>query len=222
MQGNHTALVHNLPDNEAPDWVSICPIGHTTIPHLTLEEGFPILCSDSDDVSRNNTSRWQNYVRKEIATSSIYGSFWSTIRIYCVTWRTPAKWSFKGPFTTPRANTDDEGKPVSGYPAAPILFLANRLDPVSPLRSARAMAANHPESMIVIQESIGHCTMSAGQGACIKSIVAEYLYTGKVPGEKETIRPGVCGPRDETCESVSEMGFERRRMFYGGFPLGSS
>lgn len=220
MQGNFTKLVQDLSDYDRPEWKDLCPIGNVSASHLSEEDGFPIMCSDGDDVSGYNISWWRDYVRTEISTSKIFGSYWSTLRLFCVAWRRPAKWAFKGPFTSPKARTDGAGNPVPGYPAAPLLVLSNRLDPVSPLRSARLTAAGHPGSRLVIQESIGHCTLSTGQGPCTKDIVAEYFHTGKVPDEKETICPSACGPWDDGCDGMATVdGHDQFQQYQRRLPL---
>ncbi|UNI16547.1 hypothetical protein JDV02_002973 [Purpureocillium takamizusanense] len=165
------------------------------------EAGSSVLCADGDDVTAKDTAWWRRYVAEQVSLSSLMGAYWSTIRFSCSAWRFRSNWSFKGPFTTPEPVTTPDGRPVKGKPAAPILFLSNSLDPVTPLRSARAMAAAHPGARLVIQDALGHCALATADSTCTKRLVAHYLATGKVPSDEETdCRDTTCGPWDEGCE----------------------
>ncbi|KAK5994926.1 Serine protease Hip1-like protein [Cladobotryum mycophilum] len=90
-------------------------------------------------------------------------------------------------------------KIVADRPAAPLLFLNSRLDPVTPLSAARAMAKGHPGSAVVVQESMGHTALINGPSKCTWDIVSEYLSSGNVP-KTETVCETSCGPWDDNCD----------------------
>lgn len=116
--------------------------------------------------------------------SQLFGSYWSMLRFSCSSWPFSPNLSFKGPFKTPKAVPNL----AAGHPAAPLLFLSNRLDPVTPLKSARAMASNHPGAALVVQESMGHCTISTAPSDCTRRIIADYLEFGTVPSGENCVR----------------------------------
>lgn len=197
LRGNITELANitagTLPSMEEACALNPAPDGQRP------EVGQAVLCSDGDDVTNKDITWWQDYVDSQVSLSETFGAYWSTIRFSCARWPFRPNWSFKGPFTTPKATTKS-GQPVTGKPLSSILFLTNRLDPVTPLSAARAMSANHPDSRLVIQEAMGHCSVgNPVYKPCVKDIVAEYLYTGKLPDTKETICSGACDPWATDC-----------------------
>ncbi|KAI9150137.1 MFS-type transporter dbaD [Paramyrothecium foliicola] len=158
-----------------------------------IEGLYAILCGDGDDITDREVDWWSEYVARQVSTSRIFGAYWSTIRFGCSGWRFRPNWSYKGPFTTPPAGSGP------GAPSAPVLFLTNRLDPVTPLRNARTMAAHHPGAGVVVQESMGHCALASAPSRCTADLVAEYLEHGTVPDGEVTCAED-CGPWDDECE----------------------
>ncbi|UKZ76729.1 hypothetical protein TrVFT333_004438 [Trichoderma virens FT-333] len=86
-------------------------------------------------------------------------------------------------------------------PAAPLLFLSNRLDPVTPLSSARAMAKGHPESGLLIQQSMGHTTWGGGPSRCTWEAVRNYFDDGRIQA-KEFDCPADCDPWADDCDQT--------------------
>lgn len=156
-----------------------------------------MLCEDGDDVSDKSPEWWERYVSREPKLSDVFGAYWSTIRFACSGWRIRPNWTFKGPFKTPKS----DASLVPGRPAAPLLFLTNRLDPVTPLSAARAMLAGHPGSAVVVQEAIGHCTIVSAPSVCTDEIVRDYLEFGTLPDEETSCNVG-CGPWDKDCQPL--------------------
>lgn len=100
-------------------------------------------------------------------------------------WAFRPKYKFEGPFGMPEASGDGSG-PEEGRPAAPILFLSNRWDPVTPPAHARVVMDSFPGAGLVVQESTGHCATLGAIGPCVRDIMAEYFATGAVPEEEVT------------------------------------
>ncbi|KAL9480572.1 hypothetical protein ACSS6W_005358 [Trichoderma asperelloides] len=173
-----------------------CPIANFTNPQLVgkIESQSAVVCVDGDDITDKDISWWRKYVNRQVSTSSLFGATWATIRLHCSSWRFRPKWQFKGPFTTPKPDPSLK----SGHPAAPILFLSNRLDPVTPLRAAQAMAAKHPGARVIIQEAMGHCAVASAPSSCTKSVVADYFESGIIPSDVSTCNIE-CGPWDTSC-----------------------
>ncbi|KAG6013566.1 hypothetical protein E4U54_006566 [Claviceps lovelessii] len=183
-----------------------CPLANdTTPPAAGSDAQIAILCGDGEDITSKNLTWWQSYLDQQTSSSSVFGAFWSRIRFSCSRWRFRANWIYRGPYTTPPppppSPPTQPGKPSAtekGRPAAPLLFLTNRLDPVTPLSAARAMARGHPRAGVVVQEAMGHCAIAAAYSRCTKGIVAEYFATGSVPA-REVVCEAECGPWDTAC-----------------------
>lgn len=189
LAGNATSFVQLLDKIGAfPHLRDACAVGDSIrVPVMQLavnEASIATRCADGEDVTGRNLTWWRDFVASESRTSKTFGSFWSKIRLPCAGFRFPRHWSFNGPFTTPRYERTSRGRPVKGKPAAPLLFLSSRLDPVTPLRSARRMAAQHPGAAVVVQESMGHCALGSANSECTRGIAREYMDTGKVPSHE--------------------------------------
>ncbi|PVH78295.1 alpha/beta-hydrolase [Cadophora sp. DSE1049] len=85
--------------------------------------------------------------------------------------------------------------PFAGEPAQPILWIGNTLDPATPLANAHRLAAQYKGSVVLQQDSIGHCSYSAPSD-CTDNIVRNYFQNGVLP------KPGtICKP-DKTAFSM--------------------
>ncbi|KAL7940662.1 TAP-like domain-containing protein [Trichoderma barbatum] len=156
---------------------------------------YAYMCTDGEDVTDKDFSYWADYAEKLSKQSKIRGDTWAALRFTCSSWKFRSDNKFNGPWTTPAAipnGTDDT-------PLAPILFISNRLDPVTPVSSARRMREMHTGAALVVQESMGHCALSSASSNCTDKIVSEYFDTGKVPKDKETVCEANCGPWDDVC-----------------------
>ncbi|PTB66068.1 hypothetical protein BBK36DRAFT_1203627 [Trichoderma citrinoviride] len=184
-----------------PAMQDACPLdrSNATKPSIIIEAQNAVVCSDGDDISGKDLAWWRKYVRSQLDVSNIFGATWSTIRMPCSGWRIRPNWSFKGPFTTPDADASLQ----SGRPAAPILFLSNRLDPVTPLRAAQAMAAQHPGARVLIQEGMGHCAVASAPSKCTREVVADYFESGVIPSDLSPCSVE-CHPWDESCPATGE------------------
>ncbi|KAH7327814.1 TAP-like protein-domain-containing protein [Stachybotrys elegans] len=200
MDGNMTLLASRLADGGVlPSLATSCPIpdsgnGEPGSDGGHIEGMHAVVCGDGDDVTDKDLSWWSDYVHKQTSMSSIFGAFWSAYRFACSSWPVQTRWSYKGPFTTPPA----DASLLPDRPAAPILFLSNRLDPVTPLANARSMAANHPGAAVVIQEALGHCALASTRSRCVAQIVSQYFENGTVP-DHEVSCEAECGPWDHGC-----------------------
>lgn len=207
IAGNTTRLVSVILDSGLPSLRSACPTNDKNVtildPFLSLETRSAVACGDGEDVADKSLSWWSNYIDQQHQISALFGAVWSTIRVPCSRWPFRANWSFKGPFTTPKA----DASLVAGRPAAPILFLTNRLDPVTPLRAARAMAKQHPGAQVVVQEAMGHCALGSAPSKCVAKVVAEYFESGTVP-DKELSCEADCGPWDDECRPINNDGIK--------------
>ncbi|KAF8959383.1 TAP-like protein-domain-containing protein [Flammula alnicola] len=131
-----------------------------------------VLCNDGDDIPGDLEST-QKYFDMMTKTSN-WGDIWSNIRISCVGWPKFPKDHFQGPF---EANTSH-----------PILLIGNTADPVTPLWAAKKMSRGFTGSVVLTQDSAGHCSISA-PSVCTQKYVRDYFIDGTLP------EPGtVCQP----------------------------
>lgn len=172
--------------------------GHINPDALNPDAQHAILCSDGADISGRNMTFWRGYVDKQLAQSSLVGDIWPLNRISCSNWKTRAKWQFHGPFTTPEPSKLTSA-PEPGRPAAPIFFLSNRLDPVTPLGGAQKVAKKYPGASLLIQETMGHTAFGAHKFTnCTTDLVRQYMDEGVVPA-KETSCEAACDPWAAQC-----------------------
>ncbi|KAH8690470.1 TAP-like protein-domain-containing protein [Talaromyces proteolyticus] len=218
MRGNTTSLITSmLAIGHIPDLDNTCSDKNRTAPLSFLPEAhFAVVCADGDDITNKDAAWWDKYVHRLMDKSKLFGSYWANIRFSCSNWPFRPNLSFKGPFKTPKAVPSL----TAGHPAAPLLFLSNRLDPVTPLNSARAMASDHPGAALIIQEAMGHCTIGTAASDCTKMIVADYFEYGTVPSG-ETICKTQCGPWDENCSGYPTVDVNRSKSTRGQFRDGS-
>ncbi|OAA62379.1 Peptidase S33 tripeptidyl aminopeptidase-lik [Akanthomyces lecanii RCEF 1005] len=148
------------------------------------------------DVTGKDESWWMDYFQEQEKQSRVLGRYWPYTRLICSSWPVKANWRFTGPFTSPPADPSNK----LGVPLAPILFLSNQLDPVTPLSSARRMSAGHPGSAIVVQNGIGHCALDSAPSDCTHALATEYMDTGEMPEGEVTCEVN-CGPWDKDCSA---------------------
>lgn len=155
-----------------------------------------VICLDGDDATSYSRDYWKNHVKNHLNASAAEGAVLATPKIACAGWRARPNWVFKGPFGTPKPSKNGQtGKLDKGSPQAPLLFMSNRWDPITPLGSARKMAKSHHGSGLLIQESIGHGAIRGPVGPCVKKALAEYFDSGAVPSEELSCKP-TRGPWD--------------------------
>lgn len=153
----------------------------TTLDPIALfDRQIAISCSDADDLTGKPPAYWQDYVNKLRSMSPFASEFQALMRLPCSAWPRRPKWSFKGPFKTPTASRDLR----QDSPAAPLLFLSNTLDPITPLSNARNMSKMHPGSGVLVQNATGHCVVLGPYTQCVKDVVSRYFDTGDVPKDE--------------------------------------
>jgi hypothetical protein len=198
MAGNLSRIASWV-DREIPKIGDACQATQnaSTMPELKEESAMAVLCGDGLDITGHSIKWWKEYITRQRDQSKLFGDFWSTIRFSCSGWQFRPKWVYRGPFATPKPNSREL---YIDRPAAPLLFVSNRLDPVTPLRSARRMAESHPGSAVLVQNSTGHCAWGSAPSKCTWRIVSDYFHLGTVP-DKETVCQEDCGPWDQDCDA---------------------
>lgn len=144
-----------------------------------------VLCTDALDIGRFTEDEFRAYWAALTAQSAAMGDYWAQTRLSCAGWAARAKWRFDGPFGQPapprdgHANTLGDAATGPG-PAHPILWIANTLDTVTPLRNARKMNARFPGSVLLELDAAGHCSITA-PSVCVAKSVKNYFQTGDLP-----------------------------------------
>jgi len=126
-----------------------------------------IMCSDSTDVTNSTKGDFKNMLAELVGQSKWMGEAWSTIPLQCLHWKGRAAWTLKG-------------EDVGSETAHPVLLIGNTLDTVTPLRNAITMSKKFPGSVVLTQNSDGHCSGSS-PSICTARYVRDYFQTGSVP-----------------------------------------
>ncbi|KAH8655908.1 TAP-like protein-domain-containing protein, partial [Xylariales sp. PMI_506] len=148
----------------------------------------------SKALSGNYSLLWQT-VGIPTEKSVTLGEFFNNLPVVCSNWNIRPKWRFEGPFTNLVTGTRPVDSTGKGQPAAPLLLLSSRLDPVTPLSNVYVMSEGHPDSTVVVQESASHSTLLAGFSPCLAQIIRDYMEYGTVP------TTGTVCPADEKCRA---------------------
>ncbi|KDR74314.1 hypothetical protein GALMADRAFT_250125 [Galerina marginata CBS 339.88] len=123
-----------------------------------------ILCNDGDDVPGDLQSSQEYF--EMLTKASSWGEIWAGIRMNCLGWPKFPKDHFQGPF---EANTSH-----------PILLIGNTADPVTPLWAAKKMSGGFTGSVVLTQNSAGHCSLSA-PSLCTQKYIRQYFVDGTLP-----------------------------------------
>ncbi|KAI0105366.1 alpha/beta-hydrolase [Hypoxylon sp. NC0597] len=155
-----------------------------------LEEGnadaFPaILCADSPPVE-DTVEEFTKFVEELIHISSAAGDVNALFRMACVGRTVRPRWRYTGPF--------------EGNTSHPILYVANIADNVAPLISARNNSQGFPGSIVLVQNSYGHTSLSAAS-VCTARYIRAYFQNGTLP------KPGtICEPDYQPFEDMYPKG----------------
>jgi pimeloyl-ACP methyl ester carboxylesterase len=177
IDGNFSLLLQTL-DKQLPQLDDTCVSPNSSVLAMkaSRDAQISILCGDGEDARGLGLTDIGAYVAELVRQSPTLGPLWSRIRFECTGWEFRPRWRFLGPFTSPK----HDARLVKGKPAAPLLFVSSRLDPVTPLRNAHRMSQGHPGSAVLEVDTIGHCG-SLTPSRCSKQIIQDYLESGQVP-----------------------------------------
>ena len=139
------------------------------------EAFYAIACGDNPASGTFDPEIFVNVYERLVADSPHAGPFWSGYYLKCAEWPGRAAWRFTGPLEAKGANAT----------ANPMLIVQPRWDPVCPLRDARAVTERYEGAVILVQESYGHCTISAPSTCTMRAIQA-YFQNGTLPKEGAT------------------------------------
>lgn len=146
--------------------------GSAPIPWLAENEAFyAIACSDADKLAES-PGDWDNYFQVLTGKSAWAGPFLSKLYLECAEWKISAKARYTGPLA---ANNTYH----------PMLIVSTEYDPVCPLKDAMAVQKRYNGSRLLVQNSYGHCSLSA-PSLCTAKHVRAYFVNGTLPEEGAT------------------------------------
>lgn len=128
--------------------------------------GLSILCGDGDDQADQNKTSFATYLSSLQEQSPTAGDILAQTRLYCIGWTSRPSYRFTGPWISESSH--------------PILWIGNTADPVTPIRNAEKMAEGYKDSVVLTQDSPGHCSIAAFS-ACTVTYVKKYFATGELP-----------------------------------------
>ncbi|PPQ82828.1 hypothetical protein CVT25_009203 [Psilocybe cyanescens] len=172
--GNGTALYSLVPGRKTP----VCSCDPSTpgpLFDIISDSTTAIQCNDGEYVS-DDVQAAEDHFEGSMKVSQ-WGDLWARSRLGCIGWPKFPKTQFRGPF---------EGKT-----SHPILLIGNTADPVTPLWAARNMSRGFEGSVVLQQNSLGHCSFAA-PSLCTQQHVRKYFLDGTLP------------PKGTVCEPISQ------------------
>ena len=166
---------------------------------LDRDATFCTMCGDGDSLTSTPFSEFSSYLSFLESQSPTAGPMLAALKLACMAWPSSStalkpRWRFTGPFGSTTAPTNNN----KNNTGTPILFLNNRLDPVCPIRNAHKMAKRYPGSVVLEQDAVGHCALTASLGDCVRGHVRRYFNQGLLPAVG-TVCPGGCRAFEEDC-----------------------
>ena len=151
-----------------------------------LEAATSILCGDGADITSDTKSSYYAYLQLLKSQSRLIGPVWAQVTLGCRHWPTsqrPAESNrFTGPWSTTLSQYQNDSR------ASPLLFIGNTADPVTPLRNAIKMAAQHEGAKVLVQDAPGHCSGTNIPSECTWGVIRRFYNEGDMP-----IDGTVCG-----------------------------
>jgi len=139
-------------------------------------------------------------VQEGLQRDSRFGDLSMTMSAMCSGWKIRSVERFSGA--------------LEGNTSHPILVIGNTADPVTPLASAKRMSKHFPGSVVLTQNSTGHCSPSS-PSTCTAKYIREYFRSGTLP-EVGTVcqedYPMFSEP-DESLLAGERMGDDEEREF---------
>ena len=133
---------------------------------------YAIGCGDKPGPAEFDMDAFTKAYEGLVMDSPHTGALWAGYRLRCAEWPTRAAWRYTGPL-------EAEGENAT---AVPMLIVQPRWDPVCPLQDVRAVRERYEGAAMLVQESYGHCSISA-PSVCTARRVRAYFQDGELPEE---------------------------------------
>ena len=143
----------------------------------TLPDAEPrhfIACTDANQRFNLSTyDAWVNHANGLIKTSKYLGEAWASgTSVAC------RKLDLKAP-----KSQVFEGYPGANKTSNPLLFISSAVDPVTPLRAAQKMVKRFGGARLLVQDSVGHASMSSTSECTYGVLKRYYSETAELPEE---------------------------------------
>ncbi|KAF8994596.1 TAP-like protein-domain-containing protein [Cyathus striatus] len=178
VAGNATTLYKI---GEQPSFQCSCGSSPRVVPYVDSDASIAIRCNDGEKVPGSLEHSVDHY--NMMTKMSQWGEIWAIGRVFCSGWPDYPKTHFQGPFI--------------GNTSHPVLLIGNTADPVTPLWAAKKMSRGFKDSVVLTQDSPGHCSLVA-PSVCTQKYVREYFQDGTLP------KPGTVCPVDEEIFSSTQ------------------
>jgi pimeloyl-ACP methyl ester carboxylesterase len=155
------------------------------------DAGTALNCGDGEEIMNSTIEDFKDYLSALEDQSSVAAFFQGERRIRCMGWPIRPAWRFTGPFTSKTKNGSSKS-------STPILFMGNKLDPMTSLRNSHEVAKNFPGSVILEQNGRGHCALGTISSPCTLGYLRTYFRDGTLP-EPGTVCGEDCNPFDGSC-----------------------
>ncbi|KAI0703945.1 alpha/beta-hydrolase [Earliella scabrosa] len=168
--GNTSALTALAPSILSTPECKCKDLPDTSV-HMDTEATFAIACGDGDPLAWDLES-YKAYYKTLESASQLMAPLWGNYWLQCAEWTIRANWRWTGPLEA--RNTSH-----------PLLVLSTRYDPVTPLPDARVVQERFAGAGLLVQDSVGHCSLSS-PSVCTAKHVRRYFEDGVLPEEGTT------------------------------------
>ena len=168
--GNTSALTALAPSILSTPECKCKDLPDTSI-HMDTEATFAIACGDGDPLAWDLES-YKAYYKTLESASQLMAPLWGNYWLQCAEWTIRANWRWTGPLEA--RNTSH-----------PLLVLSTRYDPVTPLPDARVVQERFASAGLLVQDSVGHCSLSS-PSVCTAKHVRRYFEDEVLPEEGTT------------------------------------
>ncbi|CAH0027211.1 unnamed protein product [Clonostachys rhizophaga] len=139
-----------------------------------------ISCMDSGGPTNLTREEFHEFVAILHSQGRWISRSWARNKLACLGYTTQPAWRPSLDFRTQEwANTSH-----------PLLIIGNTHDTVTPIRNARRVSTLFPGSVVLQQDSQGHCSHSI-PSLCTAQVVREYFQAGELPHEGAVCEPAV-------------------------------
>ena len=160
VAGNYTALIAAAGVQLSPDEASCENGGRAIIAEYRwqMEANMAVRCGDGPDQRNTTHASWRAQLEHARALSPEWADLWMSVD--CLEWPVRPNWRFEGPFGSPEAQGGSQHQTADGRPSAPVLFLASRFDPATPMgqlghgrQGARGIGATGAEHVRALRDA---------------------------------------------------------------------
>ncbi|EJC98089.1 alpha/beta-hydrolase [Fomitiporia mediterranea MF3/22] len=197
LEDGHADLLHFISVRRVFDQLMKCDCpapGEAPAPFSGFyETTYSIACGDAVDRDDDLESVRQAF--DEMAKMSSFAPSWPH-GVACAVWELRSKERFNGSFEQTTSH--------------PLLLIGNTADPVTPVWNAHKVSKWFKDSVVLTQDSPGHCSIAAASLCTIKA-VQDYFIDGTLPEEGKVcdVQSSIFGEKEF---SLDTLGVEDRKL----------